>query len=38
MESKIVKTEMIQKMPMVIPSKERIVRTLLTMIAWKANK
>ena len=37
-ESKMVKTEMIEKIPMVIPSKESNVRTLFTTISCKANK
>ena len=36
-ESKIVKTEMIQKMPIVIPDNDKIVRILLTIIAWNAK-
>jgi hypothetical protein len=38
MESKIVNTEIMQKIPMAIPSNDRIVRTLFTIIAWKANR
>jgi hypothetical protein len=37
-ESKIVKTDMMQKIPIVIPSRERTVRTLFTMISWKAKR
>ena len=36
-ESKMVKTEITEKIPMVIPSKDKPVRVLLTIIACRAK-
>ena len=36
-ESKMVKTEITEKIPIVIPSKDKPVRVLLTIIAWRAK-